>query len=623
MNRSMVGGEPRTKKFKRSVLSDHIYSNDYQDLLKKNWINSTSIQSNDLELIAEPFRVCKISNFIKSQDFMEELKNELSDIKSRRKSIDLYQFEQTCDLATIDTENIEQLRQTLLYDFKVWLENNTNITLNSTLSMSSSCYSDTDYLLCHDDNLVDRKIAFVLYLSQNWSIEDGGTLDLFDTDEFGMPRNVVKSILPEYNSLVFFEVTDNSYHQVAEVTSSEKSRWSINGWFHGSIRLSNRLPRPDLSLPTFEPCKSNEELNSWIMETYLCSGIMSGIRESMEKQSYNFLAHFLQAKVYEQICKDLLSDDIIWNKVGPADVRNYEVADDKTLPNTLKKFYHLFKSYEFFKLLKNYTELDLVPDGKNMKPKMTIELQRWSHGNYTLIADKNNDDDDANGIIGDIDIDDYNDDDDDDGGDDDDAVASVAVSTSDVVDANDNNDNNGEKMKMLLLRERNDSTSSNEKIEDEQIHIMIKNKKRKKKQDEQASCSNIEIQKNNNKRSPPLNPDSEDSEVSDIGDYLSGDSDQEDDTIQDDNYDVNNDIESQPEPGTLDVIMQFYTGRLTEEETIDYVDPKEPDGALIHIPPEDNHLCLVYKTNSTTRLQKYISHYCEGYFYNLICTYYE
>lgn len=40
-----------------------------------------------------------------------------------------------------------------------------------------------DYLLCHDDLYSDRLIAFVLYLSENWTKSDGGSLHFFDYNE--------------------------------------------------------------------------------------------------------------------------------------------------------------------------------------------------------------------------------------------------------------------------------------------------------------------------------------------------------------------------------------------------------------------------------------------------------
>ncbi len=40
---------------------------------------------------------------------------------------------------------------------------------------------------------------------------------MFLDTEFGQPDMVVKSLVPEWNSLVFFEVTPVSFHQVTLV----------------------------------------------------------------------------------------------------------------------------------------------------------------------------------------------------------------------------------------------------------------------------------------------------------------------------------------------------------------------------------------------------------------------
>ena len=42
--------------------------------------------------------------------------------------------------------------------------------------------SVTDALLCHDDELEGRRIAFILYLVPPWDASLGGTLDLFSVD---------------------------------------------------------------------------------------------------------------------------------------------------------------------------------------------------------------------------------------------------------------------------------------------------------------------------------------------------------------------------------------------------------------------------------------------------------
>ena len=39
-----------------------------------------------------------------------------------------------------------------------------------------------DVLLCHDDELEGRRVAFILYLVPPWESSDGGTLDLYSTD---------------------------------------------------------------------------------------------------------------------------------------------------------------------------------------------------------------------------------------------------------------------------------------------------------------------------------------------------------------------------------------------------------------------------------------------------------
>lgn len=69
---------------------------------------------------------------------------------------------------------------------------------------------------------------------------------MFEIIDENQPIEIVKSLFPKRNRLAFFEVTDKSYHQVAEVLNAKQEpRLSINGWIHGPIN-----PR---SSPIFEP----------------------------------------------------------------------------------------------------------------------------------------------------------------------------------------------------------------------------------------------------------------------------------------------------------------------------------------------------------------------------------
>lgn len=72
-----------------------------------------------------------------------------------------------------------------------------------------------DYLLCHDDRVDDRCVAFIYYLNYDWLDEWGGTLDIFSVDNNFNAKQIVKSISPEFNTLIFFPVGNSSYHQAS------------------------------------------------------------------------------------------------------------------------------------------------------------------------------------------------------------------------------------------------------------------------------------------------------------------------------------------------------------------------------------------------------------------------
>lgn len=556
------------------MFSEHIYSSKFQEEFKKHWRSQDDFKSTNLEIISKPFKVCKISNFLRDEKILENLKSELESHDYMRKVLDLYQFEKTEDLHHFTDKYIQMLNSSFRKDLISWMSRNTNIELNGKVLMSSARYHNTDRLLCHDDNMVDRRIAYILYLTDDWSEEDGGSLDLFDMDEEGSPRKVVKSLIPEYNSLVFFEVVENSYHQVAEVLARDKCRWSINGWFHGPLRKDfHKSPRQEPAKTFLEPSSTKMNLHSWVFNDYLEPSIMDQIQEDVEISSHTFLKSFLKESVYQQITNDLTSQDINWRMIGPPDIRHYEIADEQTLPKLLRDFCDLFKSISFFQLLKKYTGLDLVPE-KTKRPKMTLELQRWSSGCYTLLYDKslliNTSDESTRALTSDF-------------------------STSEV-----NLDTN--KTRRELKRERTDdaslaNSSDKRKIArylDSQSDVGVHSSKHKHSVDvDKTSSSSDEMLSH----SGTLVSDSEDDSTGENGEFL------------------------------LDVIIQFHTkdakGMPKTRDTIDFVDPGVQEGILIQIPMQDNHLCLVYRSVMICRLHKYLNHFYDGYSYTFVCTYYE
>ena len=70
-------------------------------------------------------------------------------------------------------------------------------------------------------------------------------------------KTIVKSLVPTFNSMVCFEVTPKSYHQVAEIFTKDKTRLSVGGWFHG--RSPERPPKYIEQPPVLQPPKNIAE----------------------------------------------------------------------------------------------------------------------------------------------------------------------------------------------------------------------------------------------------------------------------------------------------------------------------------------------------------------------------
>jgi hypothetical protein len=156
------------------------------------------------------------------------------------KATDLFSFFQTNDLRDSDNQEISQLRE-MLYGsaFRKWMERVTGITgLTDQVDMSAAIYTDASFLLCHDDHVEGRRIAYIIYfVDEQWQEADGGQLALFDssvsdTQGRSYPDKVVKRITPARNSIAFFAVGDKSFHEVTEVRT-DRGRMSLSGWFYG------------------------------------------------------------------------------------------------------------------------------------------------------------------------------------------------------------------------------------------------------------------------------------------------------------------------------------------------------------------------------------------------------
>jgi Rps23 Pro-64 3,4-dihydroxylase Tpa1-like proline 4-hydroxylase len=177
----------------------------------------------------KPFPCLILDNFFDKLElgavFQELLKENF-----QRKEADLFSFYQTQDFEDSENTTLQNLRRFLMSDEFVYLiEEITGLKLKTgKISISGTLYEDGDYLLCHDDQLEGRKIAFMIYLS-DLQMKNGGSLDLFYSIK-GKPMKVMRSIQPKFNRFVIFEVSPHSFHQVSEVIG--KQRFAIGGWLY-------------------------------------------------------------------------------------------------------------------------------------------------------------------------------------------------------------------------------------------------------------------------------------------------------------------------------------------------------------------------------------------------------
>lgn len=307
-------------------------------------------------------------------------------------------------------------------EFRSFLQGVTGIELKSDVDISASKYWSGCQLLCHDDEWEGRRIAFIFYLvPEDWSEEDGGTLDLFECDAQGQPRTVTESILPAWNNFLFFEVTPTSFHQVAEVLSS-KQRLSISGWFHGDpiVRPPPYIEEP---LQRFTIAENKHvDLSKWIHPNYLKPKIQEQINMQFSEQSSIELPSFLVDEKWEALstlfersleaerlesgesatmaedsavasssnedgadAKKLAKKEekLPFELIGPSNRRHYESLgrwkSAAGIPPLISEAIEVFKSPEFAELLGKLTGLTLE--------KVHSEVRRFRQGAYTLAQD--------------------------------------------------------------------------------------------------------------------------------------------------------------------------------------------------------------------------------------------
>uniref|UniRef100_A0A672I4M0 2-oxoglutarate and iron-dependent oxygenase domain containing 1 n=1 Tax=Salarias fasciatus TaxID=181472 RepID=A0A672I4M0_SALFA len=327
--------------------------------VKEAWSRRSPYSEGDLELDCFPFPHCIIKNFLSSEVFVENLQKELLGLDFHEKSNDLYKFKQSDDLKKRTEPHIAGLREGLFGRFRSWLGEVLGVELEPTVDISCARYEHTDVLLCHDDELEGRRVAFILYLVPPWQSSDGGTLDLYSINSNFQPQSIVKSLVPSWNTLVLFEVSPVSFHQ-------------------------------------------ETVLLEWVNPAYLDISYQEQIQEEFEDSSEIQLKDFLKEEKFREVSEALRLTEIEWMRKGPPNKRCYEAASLDSLPPCVKACWELLHSEAFFLLLSNFTGLRLhylstgsstdsaANASKEKEPSIPVccgEVRRWSHGSYTLLHD--------------------------------------------------------------------------------------------------------------------------------------------------------------------------------------------------------------------------------------------
>lgn len=200
------------------------------------WINNSYLSPNITTILQKKFRAAKpyphlqLPNFLKKEvanKLLKELKKEKFDLKES----DLFTFFQTSDLVTTNNLFIKEFRSFLCSaEFILLMTRITNLQLKkNSIDLAGTLYTNTNHLLPHDDQLENRKIAFMFYLT-SLKKEDGGALGLY-TSKNNAPTKITRKYSTQFNTFFFFQVSPVSFHEVEEVLT-DTQRITLSGWFH-------------------------------------------------------------------------------------------------------------------------------------------------------------------------------------------------------------------------------------------------------------------------------------------------------------------------------------------------------------------------------------------------------
>jgi len=199
-------------------------------------------------------------------------------------------------------------------------------------------------------------------------------------DTNGQPNEIVESIVPVWNSLIFFEVTPASFHQVSEVLAPDKERITIGGWFHG--KPTKRPPRyKEAQLEKCPFVEADVPLEKWINSKYLNGDHQKEIQLYFQDHCSIELLDFLLEERYDELAESLSTQK--WELIGPANRRHYSTLGRFGKGNRAEGIVA-----EFIRLLQSNVFAKFVQAATRLEPHQSfVEVRNFSSGCYTLVHD--------------------------------------------------------------------------------------------------------------------------------------------------------------------------------------------------------------------------------------------
>ncbi|GAB4821858.1 hypothetical protein N2152v2_008904 [Parachlorella kessleri] len=352
----------------------------------------------------------------------------INNVEATYKETDLFKMFQTGDLANMDKldpesksklPNLLALRDALYSkDFRAFVS---EVTGCGDLSEKTDCacnvHAQGGHLLCHDDVIGDRRVSFIIYLTDpdlGWTTEDGGALELYPNspDEKHVPDVLPTTThLPLWNCMGIFMVQPGfSFHSIQEVFTADKPRMSIQGWFHSTSPPENAAlatatqlqlkPGEDVvhsflpflgGEPGGELSEGDKEaLLQWVNPAYLDPKSWTHIQAKFREDGSIQLHGFLKRDKAEAVLKAALAADDVeelgrrrrpayaagigggWRAVGPAHKQRYlryeggkvaaDGSGDKGQAGALMAQIRdqLFSTGAFARLVKKLTDIGLL-----------------------------------------------------------------------------------------------------------------------------------------------------------------------------------------------------------------------------------------------------------------------